>query len=176
MKTSMLALIAVLALAPDQAQAQERTPTSDMVLSGFVVGGASYALGAWGGRAAARLVSDTEKAQEAGELVFAVLGGSTGVVAGVRLANDGSGELGKDWLASAAIGTIGAGAVIAMTRLVPAAQKPGTGWNRLAMVTYLAVIPAAQIAAVIHFERQAEDHPATQGARVPVVLARIPTR
>ena len=176
MKTTTLALLATLVLAPDPAQTQERTPTTNMVLSGFVMGGASYAVGAWGGRAVGRRVSDTERAQEAGELVFAVLGGSTGVVAGVRLANDGSGELGKEWLASTAIGTVGAGAVIAMSRLVPAAQKSGSGWNRLARVTYLAVIPAAQIAAVIHFERQAEDRTVAQGAKVPVVLARIPTR
>ena len=175
MKTLAMAMVASFVLVPNPVRAQERTPTANLILSGLVVGGAGYAAGAWGGRAAARLVSESEFAQEAGELTFGVLGGSTGVVAGVRLANDGRGELGKEWLTSVGIGAAGAGAVVAMSRWIPATQQHGTGWNKLALVTYLAVIPAAQVAAVIHFERQAEDRAGVQATRIPVVLAHIPT-
>ncbi len=185
----MRAAIVVLLLALGQgagsrivsAQGQEQVPTRKMRESGLAFGIAGYLAGNWLGAKAEQEIRRARGGDlrhcandcgHVGAVILAVLGGSTGVAAGVHFANNSRGDFTNEWLASLGIGALGAGAVVLATR--PWDDQPLGMWEEVLLsASYLVAIPVLQLAATIHIERKTADR-ASSAALRPTFAVRIP--
>ena len=109
----------------------------------------------------------------AGAVILGVLGGSTGVATGVHLMNNSRGDFYREWLTSLGIGALGTGAVALVAR--PWEDRPGSDLRDVLLgAVYLIAIPAAQLAATIHIERQTAERSTGSAVTVPLLTVRVP--